>query len=353
MKKIYITFIALICSIVLLFVYNFNYVSTIKNKEENHSVKKIIGTIEDELPWFPLTVSDNGIIYGQSGRKDDGKCSVISYNTKSNNIEIIDSGEDELSPMNIKENVNYVVWIEGVSIYDRRESRIKLYDKKDKIVKTIYESKEYLSLDSSPLALGENYVLWIDYKIEDDIMYPTIKKYNINTGEESIYRENAMSPVICDDFIAFITADATDENIGAVWIEDLSSNTVKQITSGTRVHHIGGKGDTLAISYVDISKKNCLALYENGKLNTIKDNSDYAYEYPTVSEKYISWQMVDGNGVYDRVKKQDITLEEGIKFTYFTVSDYYIIATSWVDGIEKKVYGEKYGMILSNIYIYN
>lgn len=63
--------------------------------------------------------------------------------------------------------------------------------------------------------------------------------------------------------------------------------------------------------------------------------------------------MVHGNGVYDREKKQDIILEEGVNFIYFTVSDFYVIATSRVAGIEKSVYAEKYGMILSNIYIYN
>ena len=52
------------------------------------------------------------------------------------------------------------------------------------------------------------------------------KKYTISTGETTIYKENATSPVICDNFIAFITADESNEMLSAVYIEDLKNKKV-------------------------------------------------------------------------------------------------------------------------------
>ena len=52
------------------------------------------------------------------------------------------------------------------------------------------------------------------------------KKYTISTGETTIYKENATSPVICDNFISFITADESNEMLSAVYIEDLKNKKV-------------------------------------------------------------------------------------------------------------------------------
>lgn len=370
MRKKYITIIGVVIvaiSIYMIHLYiskvvNDNKViDKIENATENStsnieilSSKEILGKLDDGCPWLPLAVSDDGIIYGVVGRSSKNESSLISYNIKSEEINTIDRVQDDLRPVFLKENDNYIAWIEGIFQYERQETRIKLYNKVDETVKVIFEDKSYLSFDSSPLSLGDDFVLWIDYKYEDDIMYPLIKKYTISTGETTIYKENATSPVICDNFIAFITADESNEMLSAVYIEDLKNNKIEQITNGKRIQHIDGKGDSVVISYRDDAQQYCLDIYENGKLNIIESNNEYAYEYPKISEGFITWKSLNTNEIYDRRKKETIIIDKNNSVSMTNLSDHYIVATSAaIPTEEQKNYAKDYGMVLSNIYILN
>lgn len=318
------------------------------------SFEKILGQLDDERPWLPLEVSDEGIIYGVTGRNKNGEYELLSYDTISEQISIIDTIQDELRPVYLKENDNYIVWIEGIYQYERQETRIKLYSKFDKTIITLFEDQSYLSLDASPLSLGEDFILWVDYKYEDEKMYPIIRKYTVSTGETSVYKENATSPVILDNSIAFISADKSDEMLSSVYVESLENNNIKQVIEGNRVSHINGKGDSVIISYRDNTQEYYLATYENGQVDIIKKNNKYAYEYPKISEKYICWQAGGKTEVYNRITKENIVVDKSIDLSTASVSDNYVIATSPAILIEEqKKYAQDYGMVLSNIYINN
>ena len=363
MKKYKIIITLIIVIICLYIIYNTDFANSkndieVKNTlnksilESELSFNKILGELEQDIPWLPLGVSDDGIIYGYTGRNENSKYNLLAYNMDTSTSNIIHEVENVLRPVLLKENNKYIVWIEGVYQYEKQGTRIKLCDKSTNEIVTIFESDSFLSLDSSPLSLGNDFILWVDYEYKDNMMYPLIRKYTISTGETSVFKENATSPVILNNCIAYITEDIYNHNSSAVCIENIETNEVRQITNNKKVLYIEGDNESLVVSSVDYDKKYYLDVYTKNKLITIQANNDYSYDFPKISERFISWQELDKIQFYDRKNEQVINIGDHSNITTCNISDNYIIYTTPELSLEtQKEYAAIHGMVLSNIHI--
>lgn len=364
-KKVYIPIVVVIAITVIVGTYIYNSsieskatssIENINNQDKNNTrekalqLKTITGKLTDGTPFAPLGISDDGNIYGYLAKDSKNDFALIKYDLDTDTSTTFDVTTDDLRAVFLRENDKYLTWTEVIYYYERRETRIKLYDKETKTSKIIFDDKTFMSLDSSPLSLGDDFVLWISYEVKDNINYPNIKKYCISTGETTTYRENAINPVICNDFIAFEMPDTTNPNIAALYVEDLKTNKIQQITYGKHIQYIDGQGEHLVVAYED-NNEYYLSIYENGKLDIIESNKAYAYEFPRISKNFITWRCMQLDEVYDTVKKEKIKLEGISDIVGVYVSDNCFLAITRVDREKSKEQSLLYGFGILNMHI--
>lgn len=280
-----------------------------------------VGQLDNGRAWIPSRITDEGILYGSTqhyGR--NGKVDFISYDLNTGNHNVISSNSDGLSIVFTEYNDDYVFYVEENISY---ETRINLYNRKTGDIKEIARNIPLYS-DNSSIAIGDEFVLWVDYKDST----PIIRKYSMVTEEYSIYKENAISPAICDDFIAYLGPDENDDSKIALFINYFENNETKQLISNLKITEIKGSGNLLAVAYSEDSCKK-VAILENGVLKDVLVGESILYDFNflQISDNFVTWNSISQSLVYD-INSGQVLLIDGEDESQITIiSNNYIINT--------------------------
>lgn len=310
-----------------------NYINTyvsnftkIPYTEEKSVEKKqsFAAELEDGRVWSPMTVTDDGKMYGYTETYDNNKVDIISYDINSKKFEVLSTRDDSLLPVFIKHTDNYIFWLEDNSDFDNPYTRFILYDIQNKELTVIDENK-YMYLTNGNIAMNNEMLLWVDYKLENNINIPIIEKYDLNTKEYSVYKENALNPVICDDFIAYLGPDTVDENKIGLYLNNLNSGEVNQYAHNYDIYEINGYKNSLVMSYKDSSDQK-IGILENGTVEDIvtNKNSEVRFEYLDISNNFIYWASLHQFIVYDRTTGKTLLIDADYESAKGGVSNKYI-----------------------------
>lgn len=294
--------------------------------EENSIEKKqsFAAELENGKLWAPMMITNEGIMYGFTEIYDNNKTDVISYDINTKEVKVLSTRNNSFSPVFMKHTDNYIFWLEDNDDFTNPHTKFVLYDIQNEEL-TVIDENNYTYLTNGNIAMNNEMLLWIDYKLENNIDIPIIKKYDLNTKEYSIYKENALNPVICDDFIAYLGPDAIDENKVGLYLNDLNSGEVTQYAHNYDIYEINGYENSLVISYEDSSDQK-IALLENGTVQDIVTNkdTDIRFEYLDISNNFIYWASLHQFIVYDRTTEKTLLIDADDECAKGGVSNKYI-----------------------------
>ncbi|MFA9398329.1 MAG: hypothetical protein ACERKV_08710 [Clostridiaceae bacterium] len=374
------TGIFLIVSLIILLTScnNINDSSSLKNKEvtnindikdvvieENYkeafgdiNINIIKAELDEERPWAQLNISDKGEIFGFAPSNNGKDTETFIYDINSNKLETIYIAKDDYEPIFLEFNEDYLVWEEGISTESNMNSRLVIYDRKEKTSKILYNHDNIsMAITDDYLALGNDYVLWSSGEADDNANTTEYKiyKYDIKSGNISIFKEEGVMPVIGNDFIAWLGPNS-DRTQSEIYYNNLKDGSISSIPTEYNPIYLAASGDSLVYSEFDGNSKHKISVYENGIGKEIgTSNTDY-FEFSDVSDNFISWRGTDKVRVYDKKlnKIVDVSDEFGAYATVY-VSNKYIVWNSPV--ITDPQLGKKkaidQGIYLSYLHIIN
>jgi len=371
----------------LLIVYFF-YVSSIgkntnnskKNGNKNETVKEedyknvfgdvkietVRAALSDGRPWGELAISDKGEIYGYAPANNNIPCQLLTFNLSTKKTEVIYTIKDKLEPVMFKYNEDYFLWTERLSQYDTNQSRIILYNRKNKEVVILDEEKK-LSPDIPPqnISLSKDYVLWSKAVSDKDTIKYSIMKYDVRSKKTSVFKEDVTVPSIAGNNIAWLGPENEKRENSAIFLNNLKNNTIKKVTEGKNPFYLDNDGSSFVFSGVDNldyqskNKEKAIALYsinlyENGNIRTIEKSTTDHFEFPAISTNFISWRSDDKVRVYDRKSNKIAILPSDYAgYGYILVSNKYILwhtpAIKDADAAKKKAIEQ--GIYLSDLHI--
>lgn len=336
----------------------------LKIPEENYEqvfgdvgIKTIRAQLSDGRPWIELAISDKAEIFGFAPKNNGKHGELISYNLNTGKADELCAIDDGYDITFFKFNDNYLVWTETKNIYEDRASQIVVYDRKSK-KPTVISKKEKISSLAAPeqIALGSDYVLWSTESEEQDKVKNKIMKYSLINRAVSMFREDAVMPIIGDYFIAWLGPEDEKLQNTAIFFNNLRDNSIKEIIISQNPVYINTDGTSIVCSGVDKSDSNLkrISIIKDGKVDVIKEATDDYFEFPEISHNFIGWRGTKKLDVFYRnSNKIAILTEEFARYSDVKVSDNYILWHSPVikDENEAKQNAMEQGIYLSDLYI--
>lgn len=341
-------------------------ISTEYNYKEvfgNIKIKTIRSQLNDGRPWCAFGISNSGEIFGFTPAAKGKLSQLVLYNLKTDVVETFYTIEDNLQPFYFKFNEDYLSWLEYSPSNEYKTPRIMLYNRKTKEAIEISRSADNLTnVSECNVALGKNYVLWSGMQRKGNTNKNYIYKYDIKRLKSSIFQENAISPIIGNDFIAWIGPEIIGNHNSAVYVQSLKDNNIKKITNGQNPIYIATDGSSIAYSGnddLDYLKNSSgfavhnLSLYNNDKVEVLARSKPCYFEFIEMSKNFINWSQDQKARVYYRKKNKMVVLSNSSQDFTTEVSDKYVVWVSSVikDEMENKMKSMEEGMALTDLHI--
>jgi hypothetical protein len=337
-----------------------------KNVFGDVKIETIRAELSDGRPWGELAISNKGEIFGFAPANNNIACQLLTYNLNAHKTEVIYSIKDNLQPVIFKYNDDYFAWTESLSQYDSRQSRIILYNRKNKESVVLSEEKNIPpEIPPQNISLGKDYLLWSKAELDKDTVKYSIMKYDITSKKTSVFKKDATVPSIGKNYVAWIGPENEKRENSAIYLNNLKDNTTRKITKGKNPFYLDSDGYSFAFSgtdnlnYQSKVKEESVALYslnlyENEKVKIIKKSESDHFEFPQISNNYISWRGTDKVRVYDRkTNKIAILPSKYPGYGEVLISNNYILwhspAIKDEDAAKKKAIDQ--GIYLSDIHI--
>jgi len=315
----------------------------VETPEENYKqlfgdvkIKTIRAVLPDGRPWSERDISDKGEIFGFVPRINGKPGQIIIYDLNTGAVQNIYSIKDDASLSYLKYNDDYLVWTETINNYDQRESKVVVYDKKNKKSTVLSEKKKIpAQISDEMIALGSDYVLWSTSALEKENVKHMIMKYDLKNQKTTVFKETAGMPIIGKDFIAWLGPEDEKMTNSAIYLNNPKDNTVEKIiTKGQHPTYIDTDGTSIVFNGVKDTTDNdpkapstkMLSIYEKGKIQIIKESITDNLEFPEVSQNFVGWRGTTTLSVYSRKDdKIGILTEEFADYTEAKVCNKYIM----------------------------
>lgn len=327
-------------------------------------IKTVRAVLPDGRPWSERDISDKGEIFGFVPKSNGKSGEVIIYDLNTGAVQNIYSAKDDASLSYFEYNNDYLAWTETINNYDQRESRVVVYDRKNKKSTVLSEKKKIpAQISDEMIALGSDYVLWSTSDMEKENVNHKIMKYDLKNQKTTVFNENAAMPIIGKDFIAWLGPEDEKKANSAIYFNNLKDNTVEKIiTKGQHPTYIDTDGTSIVFNGVKETTDNdpkapsikMLSIYENGKILIIKESITDNLEFPQVSQNFVGWRGTKTLSVYSKKDaKIGILTEEYADYTEVKVSDKYIMwhSPAIKDENEAKLKAMEQGIYLSDLHI--
>ncbi|WP_291955634.1 hypothetical protein [Mahella sp.] len=332
------------------------------------SVKTFLAVLDDGTPWLSVKISDKEIcgftgsvdasnkeIFGSNPAIKDKPSKIVIYDIATGKSSAVYTLEDHFQPEFIQFNDTYILWNEYIPFHDGGEQRAVLFNRhtnKAQILGVVQSS----FCGDIQIALGNNYALWsYGTTDKDGNVKFRIYSYDFKTSKTSIFKEDATMPVIGNNFVAWLGPSKENLAYSYLYCQDMTSNKVTMISpQGINPQYLAAYGDNLVFSGRTITSsvkglgaENVLFLWQNGKQTIIERSKEHDYEFPDVSNNFISWDENGKRRIYDI--KQKIIIDLPSEYGEASVSDKYIM---WGDDAipnESKDEAAKNGVYTTNI----
>lgn len=318
--------ILIVVSLLIVYCYKTNQGNNKETASDNANIqeedyKKVFGDVEietiraelsDGRPWGELAISDKGEIFGFAPANNNMPCQLLTFNLNTHKTEVIHSIKDKLQPVFFKYNDDYFAWTESLSQYGSNQSRIILYNRKNKESVVLCEEKNIPpQIPPQTISLGKDYLLWSKAELDKDTVKHSIIKYDINSKKTSVFKRDATVPAIGKNYTVWLGPENEKRENSAIYLNNLKDNTTKKITKGKNPFYLDSDGSSLVFSgfdnlnYQSKNKEEAVALnsinlYENQKVKTIKKSKSDHFDFPQISKNLICWRGSDKIRVYDR-----------------------------------------------------
>jgi hypothetical protein len=260
-------------------------------------IETVKAELSDGRPWGELAISNNGEIFGFAPANNNIACQLLTFNLNTHKTEVIYSIKDKLQPVIFKYNDDYFAWTERLDQYDSIQSRIILYNRKNKKSVVLCEEK---NMPPQNISLGKDYLLWSKAELNKDTVKYSIMKYDLNSKKTSVFKEDATVPSMDENYVAWLGPANEKRENSAVYLNNLKDNTTKKITECKNPFYLDINGSSFVFSGEEAATLFSINLYENGNVKTIKKSELDHFEFPQISSNYISWRGSDKVRVYDR-----------------------------------------------------
>lgn len=275
--------------------------------------------LDDGRPWSPLAIDGSGKIYGFTSTTDISASQILCYDSRTKKTDLIYTAEKGFQPDSLVEYGNYLLWSEYVPPSPSSRMKIVLFDKSAKISKVLNDGAKRQDIQVSQISLGKDLALWAEEPSDSKKSIRSIYQFNLSTQKTSLFRTNADSPALGDNFIAWISPETSNSKNGAVFVQDFATNAIQKITHGENPMQLAAYGDKLV--YSGYSNLDCfdpkkkiyeseLILYSNGQKKTIETSSDHSYESPNISASNVGWYENSATRIYSIQNDTIITLQQ-------------------------------------------
>lgn len=330
----------------------------------NVKVKTIREQMDDGRPWCQLEISNKGEIFGFTAAAKGNLSQLLVYNLNTGKAEVYYTVKDNFQPLFFTYNDDYLSWLEYTPS-NNLPSRVMLYNRKTKETTEISKNIDNLTdVLQCKDALSKDYVLWTGIQSKDNINKYYIYKYDIKSGKNSIFQENAINPIIGIDFVAWLAAENSKNSNSSVYVQTLKDNMIKKITHDQNPLYIATDGSSIVYSgndNLDYIKSQTsynalhnLTLYNNKKTVDLSKSIPCYFEFTEISKNFIGWSQDQKIRVYYRKKnKMAVLSTENANCSTVLVSDKYFMWNSPVnkDEMVGKQQAIDDGMALSDLHI--
>lgn len=315
------------------------------------------GQLKDGRRWLGTTVTDDGKIYGFTAALGEVKSEIICYDLKtrvtSSLFTIPDKG---FQPIFIDVDGSNLLFTE---FNDNVGAKVVLLDLQTKTAKLLSDRPASTMITDDYIALRGDVACWSSGAPDGNRVLYRVYRYDIGTGRTSVVSENAVMPALGDGFIAWIGQAKANSDDSAVFMQPLDGGKRSIISNGDiRPIYLAAYGNRIVYSGQTASIKDAngiynntfkLYLYQNGRSGLIEKNDMRPYEFPTISNNYITWDENNKRRVFCIPQNKIVDLPG--MYGEATISNKYIIWAT--DGIkdEPKEDAEKAGMYLTDFHV--
>jgi hypothetical protein len=320
---------------------------------DKRTIKTFLASLSDGTLWLPIAIS-NDEICGFTGAVKSKPSKIVVYNIATGKSTAVFSLDDKFQPEFIQFSSTNILLTEYIpnSNDDTGKQKAVLFNRSTGKVRILGTSKNSSSGDIQ-IALGSDYALW-SYGTQGkagNTMY-CIYSYNFKTLQTTLFKQNAYMPVIGNNFIAWLGPSQENSGYNSLYYQDTTSNKITTISSGINPTYLAAYGDKLVFSGRVITSsaketESALVLLQNGKQVIIEESKEYDYEFPVVSNNYISWDENLKKRVYSVGQNTIIDLPSVYGEAF--VSDKYIMWGSDAIVNESKEQAQKDGIYKTNI----
>lgn len=311
--------------------------------------------------WFPLKITDTGEIFGFTAARNGRLSDIVECDLSTHKSKTIYTIKDGYQPQLFEANGHYLMWTEYLPPSVSGDSRVVLYDRGAKTAVTLSDRPaDYSQLSSDTIALGDDFALWSSGYIQPDgkANYK-ISKYDYSTKQTTLFRDTATWPAIGSDFVAWFAPENNALKNSAVFVQNLKDNSINQLTVGQMPMYIAAHGDALVYSgYVDTSSLDVknkdlqtsqLVLYKNKKLTILEKSDKHLYEFPQITQNYISWDENGKRRVYCMDKNRIADFPE--QYGSVNISDKYFFWDTDTIKNESPEQAQKDGMYMADLHV--
>ncbi|AEE97994.1 hypothetical protein [Mahella australiensis] len=316
---------------------------------DKKNVKTFLAVLDDGTLWLPVKISDKEIC-GFTAAVNNKPSKIVIYDIATGKSSTVCTLEDRYQPEFIQFNDTYILWSEYIPYEDGGEQKAVLFNRHTNKMQTLGGEQNSSSGDIQ-IALGSNYALYsCGTTDKNGNVKFCIYSYDFKTSKTSLFKEDAAMPVIGNNFVAWLGPSKDNLAYSYLYYQDMTSNKATVISpQNMNPQYLGAYGDnlvfsgkTITSSVKDIGAENILTLYQKGKQTVIEKSKGHDYEFPDVSNNYVSWDENRKKRVYSI--NQKIIIDFPSEYGQAYVSDKYIMWYTDAIPNESKEQAAKDGM---------